>query len=140
MTEINGRELIIAVLILLIWCMIIIKALDIWANKQYYDLRKIYRAEIQTINRELMEKVHSNTAQVEKIHRMLDRSLLEMDAKLECLMENSSQINTIDVRTSEIAREVRKIPGIEFKLREALKDNRPRTLGEYMVKEYGKTD
>ena len=128
MTEINGRELIIAVLVLIIWCMIIIQALYIWANKQYYDLRKIYRAEIKAINRELMEKVHSNTAQVERIHRMLDRSLLEMDAKLECLMENSSQINTIDVRTSEIAREVRKIPDMEFKLR-ALKDNRPRTLG-----------
>ena len=140
MAEINGRELVIAVLILITWCMIIIKALDIWANKQYYDLRKISRAEIQTINRELMEKVHSNTAQVEKIHRMLDRSLLEMDAKLEYLMENSNQISTIYVRTSEIAREVRRIPGIEFKLREALKDNRPKNLWEYIVKDDSKAD
>ncbi len=137
MTEISGQVLVSIVLVFIIWFIIIIKLLDIWANKQYYDLRKIARTEIQTMNRELIEKVQSNTGQVEKIHRMLDLTLLEIDAKLECLMDNNSQISGIDVRTIEIARTVRKIPGIEFQLREALRNNRSITYLEYMLREYG---
>ncbi len=140
MTEINGQELVVAVLVLIAWCIIIIKLVDIWANKQYHDLRKISRNEIQTVNRELIAQVQSNTTQVEKMHKLLDIRLLELDARLEGLMDNSRQISTIDVRTIEIARTVRKIDSMESQLGEVLRYNRHRTYFEYMLKDHSSKD
>lgn len=140
MTESNGQEMVIAVLVLIAWCIIIIKLVDTWANKQYHDLRKISRNEIQTVNRELIAQVQSNTTQVEKMHRLLELRLLELDARLEGLMDNSRQISTIDVRTIEIARSVRKIDSMEPQLGEVLRNSRHRTYFKYMLKDHGYKD
>ncbi len=132
MTEINWQELAIAVLALIGCSIVIIKLVDAWANKQYHELRRISRTEIQTINRELISQVQSNTAAVEKVHRLLDMRLLEMDANLESLLDNSRQISSIDIRTIEIARIIRKVHSIESQLGEVLRNSRRRPY-EHML-------
>lgn len=135
MTVINGQELVVAFLVLVVWCVMIYKLVDRWANQQYHHLRQISWTEMQAINRELLAQVQSNMAQIEKMHRLLDLRLLEYDAKMECLMDNSRQISGIDVRTIEIARTIRKIPNIESQLGEALRNSRRRTCYDYMLKD-----
>ncbi len=115
MNEIYWQELALAVLALIGWCVIIIKLLDTWSNKQQQEHR-IDRTEIQSINRELITQVQKNTAAIEKMHRLLDLRLFDIEVKLECQMDSSRQISSIDFRTIEIARTLGKINSIASQL------------------------
>ncbi len=133
MTEICWQELALAVLALIGWCIIIIVLVDTWATRQYHKARRLSKTEVQTINRELIAQVQSNTAAVEKVHKLLEMKLLELGSDLEWLLDNSRQISSIDIRTIEIARTVRKVHSIECQLGEALRNNRRRPGSEYRL-------
>lgn len=87
MNEINWLELFLAIIGLFGWCMIVLKLVDGWANRQYQNrMHQISAARTQEMNRILLNELQSSLEAVENLHYMLDRRLLLMDARLEALL------------------------------------------------------
>jgi len=80
--------------------------------------------EIATMNSELREVVKTNTAALEQINALVRLKMVEIEGKLEYVMESSRQITSIEVRTAEMVRNIRKINHLESRLDEAVKNSR----------------
>ncbi len=102
MNETNWQELFLAIIGLIGWCIIVLKLVDGWANRQYKNrMKQISAAQTQEINRSILDSLQSNRETVEDIYYMLDRRLLIMDARLEVLLAHSQMRKNLESGAGE---------------------------------------
>ncbi len=114
MNGINGQELFLALIGLIGWCIIILKLVDGWANRQYQNrMHQISSARTQEMNRRLLDKLESNLEAVENLHHMLDKRLLLMDARLETLLTHNQMISGLEPASRGRRRSIREFDAME---------------------------
>ena len=95
MNGVNWLELFLALVGLIGWCIMVLKLVDGWANRQYqHRMNEISAARTQEMNSQLLDKLQSNLEAAERIHYMLDRRLLLIDVRLENLLAHKRIIST----------------------------------------------
>ena len=97
MNEIDWLELFLALIGLIGWCILVLKLVDGWANRQYQNrIHQISIVRTLEMNLSLLEKLQSNLEAVEKFNYTLEKRLLLMDDRLERLLAHKEMISSLE--------------------------------------------
>lgn len=125
MNDFNPGLMAVGLLGLITWCVIVVQLVDGWANRQ--QEQRMYNAclaQLRSMSIQLTEGLQRNNRTLEGMYHHQEVKMLELDARLEGLMDNSRQISSIDLRTMDIVRAIRRIDYLESRLDQLLRNSK----------------